>query len=216
MPRAATAETEPHAGGPAQGRPLRARGQRTLQRLLEAGAEVFAQRGYHAARVDDIVNAASTSHGTFYLYFSSKQDLFRALAVEAAGEMVELARGLPPLSPDRAGYDALHDWLSQFADLYARSGAVIRTWTDAEIVDSDIGRIGGDLVAQFSRELARRLLAAAPDLDVRVASTALVSMIERSNYYLQSDQVRVPRADMIATLTAVTHASLFGADARSR
>ena len=142
---------EPQASGVSQGRPLRARGQRTLQRLLEAGAEVFAERGYHAARVDDIVHAASTSHGTFYLYFSSKQDLFRALAVEAAGEMVELARSLPPLTPDRAGYDALHEWLGQFADLYARCGAVIRTWTDAEIVDSDFGRIGGDLVGQFSQ-----------------------------------------------------------------
>jgi AcrR family transcriptional regulator len=216
MPSAARVEPEPQASGASHGRPLRARGQRTLQRLLEAGAEVFAERGYHAARVDDIVHAASTSHGTFYLYFSSKQDLFRALATEAAGEMVELAQALPPLTADRAGYDALHEWLGQFADLYARCGAVIRTWTDAEIVDSDIGRIGGDLVSQFSKELARRLLAAAPDLDVRVTSTALVSMIERSNYYLQSDEVKVPPADMITTLAAVTHASLFGAEARRR
>ena len=39
-------------------------------------------------------------------------------------------------------------------------------------------------------------------------------MIERSNYYLQSREVRVPPADMITTLAAVTHASLFGAEAR--
>ena len=31
-------------------------------------------------------------------------------------------------------------------------------------------------------------------------------MIERANYYLQSDEVQVPRADMITTLAAVTHA----------
>src|SRR5215208_7747217 len=69
---------------PAEGRALRPRGQRTVRRLLDAGAEVFAARGYHAARVDHIVRQARTSHGTFYLYFASKEDLFRALSLAVA------------------------------------------------------------------------------------------------------------------------------------
>ena len=40
--------------GPASGRELRPRGRRTMEKLLEAGAAVFASKGYHAARVDDI------------------------------------------------------------------------------------------------------------------------------------------------------------------
>src|SRR3982751_4574506 len=84
-------------------RELRARGQRTQQRLLDAGVEVFAKRGYHAARVDDIVKVAKTSHGTFYLYFSNKEDLFRALAETVATEMRTLADALPPMSADAAG-----------------------------------------------------------------------------------------------------------------
>src|SRR5262245_44453372 len=81
-------------GEPAQGRELRARGRRTLRRLLDAGVKVFADRGYHAARVDDIVKLAKTSHGTFYLYFSNKEDLFRALVGEVAEEMERLAETL--------------------------------------------------------------------------------------------------------------------------
>src|SRR5262249_46234559 len=87
-------------GTPAQGRELRARGRRTMRKLLDAGVTVFAQRGYHAARVDDIVKVAKTSHGTFYLYFSNKEDLFRALAVDVAGEMVALADTLPAVGAD--------------------------------------------------------------------------------------------------------------------
>src|SRR5262245_43081549 len=87
----------PRGGVPTRGRELRARGQRTMTRLLEAGTRVFAERGYHAARVDDVVKAARTSHGTFYLYFSSKEDLFRAIAETVAAEMLDLARELPPL-----------------------------------------------------------------------------------------------------------------------
>jgi AcrR family transcriptional regulator len=204
------------ADRPADGRELRARGRRTLGRLLDAGAQVFADRGYHAARVDDVVKAAETSHGTFYLYFASKEDLFRALAEDAAAAMVELARDLPQLAPDAEGTAALRAWLERFTDLYGRYGAVIRTWTDAEIVESDIGRIGDRLVAEFSRELERRLRSVAPDLDARVAATAIISMIERSHYYVAAGRPKVPCDDLVATLAAVTLASLFGANAAVR
>ncbi|HEV3451845.1 MAG TPA: helix-turn-helix domain-containing protein [Acidimicrobiia bacterium] len=202
------------AAGPGSGRELRARGQRTLRRLLDAGAAVFAERGLHAARVDDIVKAAQTSHGTFYLYFASKEDLFRALAEDVAASMAALARQLPPLNPDRDGYAALVDWLGRFTDLYAQHGALLRTWTKAEIADTELGRVGDDLVAQFARELATRVRAAAPDLDARVAALALVAMIERAVYYQQAEQVRADRDELVITLAAVTHASLFGAAAR--
>ena len=194
-----------------QGRELRARGKRTLERLLDAGAAVFADRGYHAARVDDIVKAAKTSHGTFYLYFSSKQELFRAVAVEVAAEMVDLARNLPALDRDDAAADAaLRDWLDRFAGLYRRHGAFIRTWTEAEIADSEIGAIGNELVTQFSRELARRVRTAAPDLDPGVTAFALVSMIERTNYLVEGRRLHVDSIETIPTLAAATMAALHG------
>ncbi len=49
-----------------------------MKRLLDAGMHVFAERGYHAARVDDIVRAARTSHGTVSLYFANKEALCTA------------------------------------------------------------------------------------------------------------------------------------------
>jgi AcrR family transcriptional regulator len=212
---AAARQADRGPDGPVQGRELRARGRRTLGRLLDAGATVFNDRGFHAARVDDIVKTARTSHGTFYLYFSGKDDLFRALAEDVAVAMVTLARELPPLTPDRDGYESLVAWLRQFTDLYRRNGALLRTWTEAEIVDSELGQVGGDLVAQFALELATRLRTSVPDLDARVAALALVAMIERANYYVQASQVRVGPDDLVTTLAAVTHAGLFGAAARA-
>src|SRR3954462_7632242 len=91
-------------------RELRARGLATRERLLEAGARVFATRGIHAARVDDICKVAPTSHGTFYLYFANKEELFPALADQVAGELEALAARLPALTPDVAGRDALDTW----------------------------------------------------------------------------------------------------------
>lgn len=52
----------------------------TRTRILEAAINVFATKGYHDAKVDDIVNEAQTSKGAFYFYFPSKQDIFIALS----------------------------------------------------------------------------------------------------------------------------------------
>jgi AcrR family transcriptional regulator len=200
------------AGKPAQGRELRARGRRTLQRLLDAGVTVFARRGYHAARVDDIVKVARTSHGTFYLYFSNKEDLFRTLAENVAGEMRELAESMPTMTAGDDGYDALRVWLERFADVYEHYGPVIRAWTEAEIGGSEFGRMGTDVLAEFTRVLVGRISKACPpDVDPAVTAIALVAMIERFNYYVISRQVKVTRDQMLDTLTRAVHDSLFGA-----
>src|SRR3712207_9370723 len=51
----------------------------TRERILEAAAEVFADKGYFGAAVDDIVRASDSSKGSFYFHFPNKQGLFTAL-----------------------------------------------------------------------------------------------------------------------------------------
>jgi AcrR family transcriptional regulator len=200
------ARPAPVGGAPTRTRELRARGQRTMRRLLDAGAEVFAARGYHASRVDDIVKAARTSHGTFYLYFSNKEDLFRALASEVADEMQALAESLGPDVDDAA---TLRVWIERFVDLYEHYGAVIRAWTEAEIGRSEFGRLGDGVLTNFTRVVAERIRASSPPgVDASIAALALVALLERFNYYVLSAQVDVPRDEMLSTLTRVVHATL--------
>ena len=59
------------------------KGERTRRRIVDEAAALLNVRGYHAARVDDIVKLARTSHGTFYLYFANKEELFKAVVREA-------------------------------------------------------------------------------------------------------------------------------------
>ncbi|HEY8418649.1 MAG TPA: TetR/AcrR family transcriptional regulator [Limnochordales bacterium] len=51
----------------------------TKRRILQAAAEVFAEKGYYAAAVDDIVRASDTSKGSFYHFFPNKQGIFLSL-----------------------------------------------------------------------------------------------------------------------------------------
>lgn len=200
------------AGTPAEGRELRARGQRTMRKLLDAGIEVFGRIGYHPARVDDIVKVAKTSHGTFYLYFANKEDLFQALAVDVAQEMSALAESLGAVGPDEAGREELRSWLARFAELHERYGPVIRAWTEAEIDASEFGRLGADVLADFAATLGEQIRRRAPaDLTPDIAALALVAMIERFSYYVYSGQVAADRAELVDTLADVTWAAMFGA-----
>jgi AcrR family transcriptional regulator len=201
---------------PQSERELRARGQATRRRLLDAGVATFATKGYHATRVDDIVKGARTSHGTFYLDFANKEALFGALAVEVADQTRTLAESLGPLLPGDIGRRALRDWIQRFADLYEHYGPVIRAWTEAEIGGSEFGRLGADVLTHFTRSLTRRIAEIAPldgdtaGLDPALAALALVAMLERLNYYVLSRQVEVDTDEMVDTLARVVHTSLFG------
>ncbi|MBI2170106.1 MAG: TetR/AcrR family transcriptional regulator [Actinobacteria bacterium] len=183
-----------------------------MAKLLDAGAQVFATKGFHAARVDDIVKAAQTSHGTFYLYFPNKEALFRALAEDVAAQMEGLSESLGPVTPDEAGKSELRAWLARFSEVYERSGAVIGAWTAAETGDSEVGRIGTELLGGFAVMLSRRISGGTPDgVEPAVAAMALVAMIERYQYYALSGMVRADRDAVLDTLAGVTHAALFGA-----
>jgi AcrR family transcriptional regulator len=47
--------------------------------ILEAALDVFATRGFSAARLDDVAARAGVSKGTLYLYFRNKEELFKAM-----------------------------------------------------------------------------------------------------------------------------------------
>src|SRR5437763_10294281 len=204
-------------GAPAQERELRAQGKKTMRKLLDAAMTVLEKRGYHAARVDDIVKVARTSHGTFYLYFANKEDLFRALLTDVTEEVATLAETLGPVTPDEAGYEELRAWLSRFSDLYVHYGPVIRAWTEAEVEGDDVGQMGEQLLAQVAAVLIERIQANAPaDFDAQVAALAMVAMVERLHYYLLSRQLDVSRDQLLDTLATVLHVGVFGGSRRRR
>lgn len=209
--------SERSSGRPASARKLRAQGRQTLAKLLEAGLTVFGEKGYHAARVDDVVRRAETSHGTFYLYFSNKEDLFRQLAADIGDELTALVDDLGELEPTPEARERLRDWLGRFISLYRHYGPLLRAWTAAEMGSNDAGRLGADILGRFTAALAERV-ARLDDLpaDPQVTALALVALIERFSFFALVRQVRSSADDVVDALTEAVWSTLFGRETATR
>ncbi|MHB8438175.1 MAG: TetR/AcrR family transcriptional regulator [Acidimicrobiales bacterium] len=201
----------PVTGEPASKRALRSQGRKTMRKLLDAAMVVFARRGYHAARVDDIVKVARTSHGTFYLYFSNKEDLLRALVAEAGEVVASLDSSLGTVSAEAEGWTALRAWMEQFSDAWQRYAPVLRAWTDLVMSDTELTAQAHAAAGGVARTLAHRIEEAGPHpgVDPNAAAEAVVSMLDR---FHQLRQFAGEPIDDVAldTLTTMVHRGLFG------
>lgn len=192
-------------------RAVRARGRKMVARLLAAGLAEFGERGFQAVTVDDIVRRASTSHGTFYLYFANKDDFFGALSAEALQAMDRLSDEFPVGSADRAGRAALRDWVTAFCDTYQAHAVVIRILSQADLVARDSWEDGLKYMSRMADVISMGMpVAGAGDgqsgrvsgADARLSAIACLMMLERVNY-LASSGVPFPRTEMVDRLTAI-------------
>ena len=118
--------------------PRTERGRKTLRRLLEAAALEFGERGYHDAAITGITRRAGVALGTFYTYFESKEEMFRALVRDMSQatrqHVAEAARNAPDrITAERRGLEAFIAFVRQRRELY-------RIIEEAQFVAEDVYR----------------------------------------------------------------------------
>ncbi|MDB5494142.1 MAG: transcriptional regulator, TetR family [Phenylobacterium sp.] len=67
--------------------------------IVEAALAVFAEKGFAAARLEEIAVRAGVSKGALYLYFETKEDLFRAVVEQAIAPNLEGVRAMMAAHP---------------------------------------------------------------------------------------------------------------------
>lgn len=87
----------------------------TRQQILTAAREVFEERGYQATSVGAITDRATTAHGTFYLYFRNKEDVFCEVMRTAIVDELAIAIERPP---DATPHQALEHIVRSFLAAY--------------------------------------------------------------------------------------------------
>ena len=132
--------------------PKTARGQRTRSKLLEAAEGAFGEEGFHTTSISDITRRASVALGTFYVYFDSKDEVFRAL-VQHMGEQArtwisERVTG----ATDRL--DAEHKGLVAFIEFARAHKNLYRIIMESQFVAPDAYR---DYYENFAESYQRNL-----------------------------------------------------------
>jgi AcrR family transcriptional regulator len=148
--------------------PKRARGMQRVAELLDAGAVLFAQKGYDATTMTQIAQRAGASIGSLYQFFPSKEVLAEALFgryVERVASLLEdLVKRAPGLSPARLA-DLLVDLILDVRS--DRDAAVALSSAVAGIVERR-----KPLRGATRRHLAAILRAANPKLREKTAGEA--------------------------------------------
>jgi len=121
--------------------------------ILDAAREVFADLGYGAATVRDIVRRTDLATGTFYNYFPDKEAVFRALLDESAREARERVRAARRQATDldgfvRDGYRAYFAFVASDRTAFAimrRNAGTIRALFDAPALGAGTDELEADL-----------------------------------------------------------------------
>ena len=101
----ASAKTDSSAPSSARQRRKEAR----PQELLEAALSLFVEKGFAATRSEEVAAKAGVSKGTLYLYFPSKEELFKAVVREALGS--KIAEGNSELAKHQGSMAELLTWM---------------------------------------------------------------------------------------------------------
>jgi len=203
-------------GAPASKRVLRSQGRRTMRKLLDAAMVAFDRRGYHATRVNDIVEIAKTSHGTFYLYFSNKEDLLRALVAEAASEAQKLYDALNslPADGDSPQWDDVHGWIQAYSALWSQYAPLFRAWTDLATIDPQLVDVVRQTFTAMSGALSQQIGqdSSGHIIDPEAAGMATLAMLDRFHYLREF--VGQPIDDVaLETMTTMIYRALFDPNA---
>ena len=161
--------------------------------ILEAAGEVFHEKGYQAARIEDIAARVGILKGSLYYYIESKEDLLFALSDQAHSSGVESIAEPPPLAD---------------ADAPTRLGEFIARWCVvldanppyATVAEREVGRLSGERYEQvmgkrnqlhrFVRSIIEQGIAEGsfdPATDPGVATNALFELMNGTRHWFRPD-----------------------------
>jgi AcrR family transcriptional regulator len=133
--------------------------------IVSAALAVFAEKGFAAAKLDEIARRAGVSKGALYLYFETKEDLFRAVVGQAIapnisvvktmvaahpGPLSDLVRGVTSHVAQVVQTQPLGGVLKMVVGEAGNFPEIARVWHD-ELVAQALGAMSGAIAAAQAR-----------------------------------------------------------------
>ena len=142
--------------------PKTARGRRTRDKLLQAAEFEFGEKGFHDASISGITYRAGVALGTFYTYFSSKEEIFEALVNYMSHRTRSWIAERVSGAPDRLAAEQLG--MAAFMEFVRSHKGIYRILSESEFIANEAFRAyyGG-----FADAYRQNLAAAADAGEIR-------------------------------------------------
>jgi AcrR family transcriptional regulator len=164
------------------------RGEATQATLVRAAKKIFERDGFLEARITDITAAAGTATGSFYKYFSSKEEIFLAV-VEALADEGLHSISLEILAEEHDHpVDAVVEHLRGYLEAYHRNAKMMSVIEEVTSISDDFRRERTARAQPYMKGNAAAILAlqkagrADPGIDPLIAGRALSIMAGRAAY----------------------------------
>lgn len=156
------------------------RGRQTHDQLLDAARVVFERDGFLRARVADICDQAGTSHGSFYTYFVSKEEIFRKVVDSVELDLLTVE---PAQDADHDPVERIRAANEHYLRAYAANAGIMRVIHQVATIDAEVWRIRTQRQNAFAQAIERRIRAlqnegvADPAVQPEYAAQALGGMV---------------------------------------
>lgn len=205
MPSAAPVESDKPNG------PRSRKGAQTRARLLDAAKEIFEENGFLDARISDIAERAGLSHGSFYHYFDSKEEVFREVAARVVDQLsAPLGDVILDPASDATPPERIRAAMRLHLEAYRREARIMGVIEQVSRYDQHVKEFRFQHQQQYElqvQESIRRLQRHGlvdPALDPVVASAVLGSMTNRfPELWLVEGAVKCTFDDGVDQLTRV-------------
>ena len=176
MPEAASRE--------GQAGPRSRKGEQTRARLVESAKTVFEESGFLDARISDIAETAGLSHGSFYHYFDSKEQVFREVAEAQEAHLTAPADDDESVA-DPGAYERLHRANRRYLERYRENGRIMGVIEEVSRYDGQVNEARMQRQKHFAERAQRAIERLQQDgtadasVDPEIAALALGSMVAR-------------------------------------
>ena len=115
--------------------PRTERGRKTLRAILDAAAVEFGEKGFHEGSISGITQRAGVALGSFYTYFDSKDEVFRALVRDMSAQVRDhvgphVLAAPDELASEKAGLKTFLEFVREHKEIY-------RIIDESEFVDQE-------------------------------------------------------------------------------
>ena len=191
------------AAPPRSREPRKPKGQKTREAILEAGSHLFREKGYRNTRVSDVTRGLNIGKGTFYFYFSDKQELFLECAPRIFREL--FSRGLAEIQEEKDPLKRLILRAETVLPVLPEFAVIIDLAREALLdPDPQVRKLGRDIILSIRRPLESDFEKGVQQGlfqpgDRRIVGTLLIGIFE-SLSYLQAVNPEISPEEIKKTL----------------